>query len=179
MFDRKEKMQFSIFENDGSLGALENARVVVLRGTTRVSQLFSPNLFPIDSYLQTALSNAGFAVLGVRSTAAGWVGYDINIEIEVEVYNNFSAEEVRRNASAAIQAYRANFGVNQVFSNTALNVIADGRSPVGAGVPSAYDLTNPANQKNGFIDNLAFGLGLSAPVVVAGGVVLAILVLKR
>src|SRR5690606_8322328 len=117
-------MNFSVFHDDGTLGAV-NSRIVVLRGSTTVSQLFSPNFLPIDNWLRQSLQGFGFSVVAVRSSTANWVGYALNIEIEVDVYNHHSAEEARVNAIQAIEAYTANYGLNKVFSNTTLRVVYD------------------------------------------------------
>jgi hypothetical protein len=196
-------MNFSAFEDDQTLGNT-GGRIVVLRGTTTVSQLFSPNLFPISQWIQTGLENRGFIVNAVRMSAAGWIGYANNIELELYVYNEHTAEQARVNAIRAIEDYRANFGFNQVFSNTTLDVVSDAYVPPGdpgyihnggnvgtvtvsggwgnaQNPPSAY---NQSNQQQGgggsnFLDNLGLGLGVSTPIVIGAGALLLLLVLKK
>ncbi len=191
----------SIFEGDGTLG-LDNARQVVLRGTVTVSQLFSPNLFDVAGWIKIALQNAGFSVINVRMSAAGWIGYTNNIEIELEVYNNFTSEQARVNAIAAIEAYTANFGLNKPFYNTTLSVAYDAYVAPGGSSQSAspkpksgnsngvqpyrspYDQTNQTspNATGGvgdFFSNFGKGLGLASPsALLAGGVLLVILLKK-
>ena len=183
-------MRFSVFDGDEGLG-LENARVVVLRGSTTVSQLFSPNLFDIRSWIKTALENAGFSVNAVRMSAAGWVGYSNNLEIEINVYLNFTAEQARQNAIQAIDSYTANFGMNRVFLNTTLSVVSDSLPVVAlanvrnvrtASPISQYDYTggqNVADDSGNFVRNFAAGLGLSTPVAVVGGGIFLLLLLRR
>lgn len=183
-------LNFSIFDDDGTLGGLENSRVVVLRGSTTPSQLFSPNFFPIDSYIRTALVNAGFDVIAVRSSSANFFGYALNIEIEINVFNNFTAEEARRNAVRAIEAYTANYGLNRVFSNTTLSVVSDayrppGQAPRSRGVidnpPSQYDQSGgkavTGDSQNPF--NFGTALGITTPIALVGGGLLLLLLLKR
>src|SRR5689334_15450431 len=111
-------MNFSLYDFDDGLGDTGTRRVVVLRGTTTVSQLFSPNLFDISGWIKTGLENRGFSVNAVRMSAAGWIGYTNNIEIELNVDTAYTAEQARGNAIVAIEDYRANYGLNKVFSNT-------------------------------------------------------------
>lgn len=193
-------MNFSVFDNDDeTFGDLADARVVVLKGSTTVSQLFSPNFFPIDRWLRTALEIAGFSVNAVRSSAAAWIGYALNIEIEIEVYNRHTSEQARSNAIRAIEAYTANYGLNKVFSNTTLSVTFDAFVPPSTGgsqpprtggvkpspspsPPSSYDQTNTRGQQQGgsaFLDNLGLGLGVSTPVVIGTAALLVVLMLKR
>ena len=115
-------MRFSIFEDDNTLG-LDNARVVVLRGSTTVNRLFNSSAFPIDSWIRTALVNANFDVVAVRyswQSSLPFGGNGVNVEIECNVFNNFTAEQARVNAITAIEAYTANLGLNKPFYNTTL-----------------------------------------------------------
>lgn len=193
-------MNLSIYDDDGTLG-LDNARQVVLRGTVTVSQLFSPNFLDVAGWIKIALQNAGFYVVNVRMSAAGWIGYTNNIEIELEVYNNFTSDQARVNAIAAIEAYTANFGLNKPFYNTTLSVaydayVAPGSSqssttaspkPKGGnsnGVQpyqSPYDQTasNATNNVGDFFSNFGKGLGLSSPYALLAGGVLLLILLKK
>lgn len=181
---------YSLLQNDRTMG-LANSRVVVLRGSTTASQLFSPNFFPVDSWLRTALENNGFSVIAVRSSMANWFGYAMNIEVELNVFNNHTSDEARINAIRAIEAYRANYGINKVFSNTTLSVAFDGYvSPGGQSrpsnpqptiiptPPSVHDQT-PMPAQGGFWDNLGLGMGVSTPVVLLGAVALGLLILRK
>jgi len=133
------------------MGTIAGMRSVVLRGTTTVSQLFSPNLFNVGEWIKTALRSSGFEVVNVRTTAANWFGYAMNVEIELNVFNEFTSDQARGNAIAAIEAYTANYGVNKVFSNTTLSVAYDGYQAPSAGgtnprpsqsPPSSHDQYN-------------------------------------
>lgn len=192
-----------MFAGDGNLG-LDNARVVVLRGTTTVSQLFSPNLFPINEWIKTGLENRGFSVNAVRTSAAGiFTGYQNNVEIELNVYNEYTAEQARQNAIAAIEDYRANYGLNKVFSNTTLDVVSDafvyqagnlgtvnvyggGNTRPASSPPSAYNL-NPAapngqpaaSGSDAFWSALGLTAAPSATVLILGIGVIAIIALKK
>lgn len=142
-------MNFSIFDNDGGFGNLEGARIVVLSGSTTAAGLFSPNFINHGKWIKTALENAGFSVLNVRaSTPFTFGAYVLNLEIEIEVFNDFTAEQARRNAMRAIEAYTANYGLNKVYSNTTLSVDFDAlpaSAPSGS-PPSSYDMTKPENR---------------------------------
>lgn len=161
-----------------TLGAvLPDSRVVVLRGTTTVSQLFSPNIFDINGWLKTGLENRGFSVINARVVPAGWFsGYSDNVEIELNVFNNFTAEDARQNAIAAIEDISANFGLNRVFSNTTLSVVSDAYGQSGSNPPSTYDLNNSNGEGNDFWGGFLKGSGAT---VIVGGVVLAIILLKK
>lgn len=192
-------MNFSIFEDDGTLGGtLPDSRVVVLKGSTTPSGLFSPNFFDLAGYIKTGLENRGFSVIAVRLAAANWTGYAQNLEIELNVFNRHTSEEARVNAITAIEAYRANYGASKVFNNTTLSVAFDGYQAAGTNAsntkspntnntnatnpPSAYDTKDRDRGSfldSEFIKNMSFGLGVSAPVVVAGGALLLLLYLKR
>lgn len=142
-------MNFSIFENDDGLAGLDGARIVVLSGSTTAGGLFSPNFINHSNWIRTALQNAGFSVLNVRaSTPFTFGAYVLNVEIEIEVYNIFTAEQARRNATSAIEAYTANYGLNKVYSNTTLSVTYDAlpASPQSGSPPSSYDMTKPENR---------------------------------
>lgn len=188
---------FSIFDGDHLLGDTGTRRVVVLRGTTTVSQLFSPNFFDIEDWAKTALQSHGFDVVNVRMSAAGYIGYSNNLEIELNVDTAYSAEQARQNAIVAIEAYTANWGLNKVFSNTTLSVASDAMasgSGIGGSIgsggsrtngdgstnpPSVYDRTTDAPSSGDFLSNLGLGLGVSTPVVLLGGGVLLLLLLKK
>ncbi len=192
-------MHFSLFESDYGLGDLADTRVVVLRGSTTPSQLFSPNFFDIGGYIETALEIAGFSVNAVRTSAGPqWFGYAQTVEIEINLYNRHTSEEARVNAIRAIEAYTANFGLNKVFSNTTLSVTYDAyvppssgssgtgstpksNTPKTGGPPSTYDTSQmPAGPGNSqFLDNLGLGLGVSTPVVIGAGALLLVLMLRR
>ena len=178
-----------MFDSEQTLGQ-EQTRVVVLRGTTTVSQFFSPNFFDVRGDIVSWLSSAGFSVNAVRMSPANWIGYSNNLEIELNVYLRHSAEEVRQRAIQVIESITRNFGTVKLFHNTTLSVASDNmpvvRSsprPVPAqNPPSQYDQTNnlPVQDGSGnFLDNFALGLGVSTPVAVLGGGVLLLLLLKR
>lgn len=119
--------------SNGQLGDLAGARSVRLSGVTYVSFLFrdmSEGTFA--TWLRTALENAGFYVSSpVKVRWEGgilglWGEPKLTVEIDIEVYNNYTSVQAARNAEAAIQAYTANYGLNQPFYNTSLNVAFDG-----------------------------------------------------
>ena len=179
-------MRFSIFDDDSTLGATAGMRPVVLRGTVTVSGMFSPNFFNIAEWIKTALRNNGFDVVNVRTTSAAWIGYTTNIEIELNVFNEFTGDEARRNAIAAIEDYTANFGLNKVFHNTTLSVAYDGyQAPSGSNPkpstnpPSSYDHQSGTDTGSGFVENFAMGLGVSTPVAALIGIGALIVILRR
>ena len=186
-------MHFSVFESDDNLGQLENSRVVVLRGSTTPSQLFSPNFFDISGYIRKALEMGGFSVNAVRTSAGPqWIGYAQTVEIEINLFNWHTSEEARSNAIRAIEAYTANYGLNKVFSNTTLSVAYDAYVPPASGSgsnpkppkpqpspPSNYDTSQPGYGSSQFLDNLGLGLGVSTPVVIGAGALLLLLMLRR
>ena len=181
-------MRFSIFDDDSTLGATAGMRHVVLRGTVTVSQMFSPNLFNIADWIKDALRKNGFEVVNVRMSAAGWVGYANNVEIELNVFNEYTGDEARRNAIAAIEGYTANFGLNKVFHNTTLSVAYDGYQhqqsggsvpKPSSGPPSTYDQYPSGGGVSGFLDNFALGLGVSTPVAALIGIGALIVILRR
>ena len=181
-------MRFSIFDNDSTLGATAGMRPVVLRGTVTVSGMFSPNFFNIAEWIKTALRNNGFDVVNVRTTSAAWIGYTTNIEIELNVFNEFTGDEARRKAIAAIEDYTANFGLNKVFHNTTLSVAYDGYQhqqgggsvpKPSSGPPSTYDQYPSGGGVSGFLDNFALGLGVSTPVAALIGIGALIVILRR
>ena len=193
-------MRLSIFDPDDNFGEVSGGwRPVVLRGTVEVSQLFSPNLFNIGDWIKTALQNNGFSVVNVRTSAAGYVGYANNVEIELNVFNEFTSEQARVNAIAAIEAYRANFGFNKVFYNTTLSVAFDGYkapSTGGGGSTSKPPVPNPSKSPpsnydkssdksdgsdgiSSFFDKLGLGLGVSTPIAILIAAGVAIVILRK
>ena len=188
-------MRFSIFEDDNTLG-LDNARVVVLRGSTTVNRLFNSSAFPIDSWIRTALVNAGFDVVAVRyswQSSLPFGGNGVNVEIEINVYNNFTSEQARVNAITAIEAYTANLGLNKPFYNTTLSVAYDAYVPPGqtgsggtrprvvppASPPSTYDQSGVPNSGSQFFGNLGYALGISTPMAVLLALGVGLVILKR
>lgn len=191
-------MNLSVFDND-TLG-LVDGRSVVLRGTTTVNRLFNSSVFPIESWLETALENAGFDVVNARYEWNSWFNDNsINVEIELNVYNWHTSDEARQNAIAAIEAYTANDGLNKVFFNTTLTVsydgyVAPGTSPTGntggggsrgGGPPSGFDSSgNQRTDRNDDDDDddgnsFLKGLGLSTPWAILGAAVIALVVLRK
>ena len=162
-------------------------RSVVLRGTVTVSQLFSPNLFNIGDWIKSALQSNGFDVVNVRTSASGYIGYSNNVEIELNVFNEFTSEQARQNAIVAIEGYRANFGLNKVFSNTTLSVAYDGyqqqsgttNPKPSSGPPSTYNQYPTGGGVSGFLDSFALGLGVSTPVAALIGAGILIVILRR
>jgi hypothetical protein len=181
-------MRLSVFDDDSTFGGTTGMRPVVLRGTVTVSQLFSPNLFNIGDWIKAALRNNGFDVVNVRTSAAGWVGYSNNVEIELNVFNEHTADEARRNAITAIEGYTANFGLNKVFHNTTLSVAYDGYQQQqsggstpkpSSGPPSTYNQYSSGGSVSGFLDNFALGLGVSTPMAALIGAGVLIVILRR
>ena len=172
-------MNLSIFEDDETLGRMAGTRVVVLRGTVTVSQLFSPNLFNVDRWMKTGLENRGFSVNAVRMSPAGWIGYTNAVEIELNVFNEYSAEQARSNAINAITDTTANFGLNSVFSNVTLSVVYDANPSAGVvpSPPSEYNL--PPVGDGGFFSNLGKSLGVSAPIALVAGGLVVLVMLRR
>lgn len=184
---------------------MSNSRIVVLRGTTTVSQLFSPNFFDVAGWIRDWLTERGFGVVAVRMSAAGWLGYSNNIEIELNVNNEYTSEEARLNAIREIDSITANSGFNNVFSNTTLSVVSDAyvqaQQPGGgyyqlppidggtvyANPPSSYNQQpgvngNPPVPPAGsgdFLSSLGLGLGTSTPIVLLGAAILLVVVLKK
>jgi hypothetical protein len=155
--------------------------------------LFNSSAFPIDSYLRTALTNAGFDVVAARYSWNSWFNDNsINVELECNVYNEFTSEQARQNAIRAIEAYTANFGTTKVFHNTTLSVTYDGfaRSTNGGPTvplrtqispPSSFDSSVALNSTGQSMASDAFftALGISTPVALVGGGLLLILLLRR
>ena len=184
---------------------MSNSRVVVLRGTTTSSQLFSPNFFDLADWIREWLTGRGFDVIAVRMSAAGWLGYSNNIEIELNVNNEYTSEEARVNAIREINSITANSGFNYVFSNTTLNVVSDAYVPPGGGglyqlppidggtvyanPPSSYNQQPGVNGNppappastggSDFLASLGLGAGISTPIALIGGAVVLLLVLRK
>lgn len=182
-------LQRSPFRPAGTMGALSGTRIVELRGTTTASGLFSPNFVNHSDWIATGLRNRGFNIVNVRADTPYTFGdYVLNLEIEANVYDQHSAEEVRQNAIAAIEDYRANYGLNKVYSNTTLSVVYDAAADGGTGgaynPPSNYDQSNADDQPESEAW-VAFwsAMGLSTPptvaTVLAVGGIFAYLMLKR
>jgi hypothetical protein len=143
----------------GQLGSLPNSRRVTLTGTTTVNALFNSSIFPIENWLKIALVNAQFEVVAVRYnwlSSLPFGGNAINFEIELDVYNQYTSDQARDNAIAAIEAYTANYGLNKVFSNTVVNVSYDAYVPPGTVSPGTRDgsgNTNSSGSTPGGIKN--------------------------
>lgn len=183
-----------MFENDGTLGLLENSRIVVLRGST-YTQWFTGNVFPLADWIKTSLENRGFSVIAARVSRAGFIGDTYNVELELNVFNNYTAEEARVNAIRAIEDFRANFGTTRVFSNTTLSVVSDAYVPPGSSTtrtttrtpaptpsrtPSVYDQSNSGTGgSSGSGLDFWSAAGISTPIALVGGGLLLLLLLRR
>lgn len=165
--------------------SLPNSRVVVLRGSTTVSELFSPGIwsggnlvFNFSEWIRVGLENRGFSVIAARVSASGWTGNQYNLEIEINLLNNHTSEEARVNAIQAINSITANYGLNTPFSNTTLSVASDAYGQVGANPYSSYDQTNPINtdDDDDWLKGLLTGSGAT---VLVGGVLLVAILLRK
>lgn len=162
------------------------SRRITLIGTTRVSQWFSPNFYNFNTLIKQWLEANGFYVIAVRTSDPYWFNtdYDINVEIEVDVFCEFSAEEARRNAIAALENAMGTAtilgGQVRIFSNTTLRVQYDNGCTAAQGQPqvavtnnpaSTYDQTDRRNNSNkdggGSWDAFWAGLGVTTPPTIA------------
>lgn len=146
-------------------------RRVMLRGTTTISQWFSPNFYDVFGWLRNALTSAGFDVIAVRTDGAAYIGYANNVEIELNVYCQYDAEQVRQSAIGVIESVQGrataiSTGLTKVFNNTTLAVSYDQgctnqpTQNAPAVNPSAYDQTN---QSSAGWNNFWQGIGIATP----------------
>lgn len=108
-------------KRNDQLGA--TLRLVVLSGTLSFSAW---NYYLMNSFgdmrrnIQQTLEYNGFIVNAVNLTQGN--GYNVNIELQLSVYDNFSAEEARNNASRVLSQMRAAGGG---FDDVNLKVVSD------------------------------------------------------
>lgn len=177
------------------MGELADSRIVLLRGSIVNSQFFSPNVISTDAWIKSALELAGFYVVGVRTQNAATFGYAQNIEIELRVLNQYTAEQARVNAITVLEAYM--YAYKKVFYNTTLSVVYDqntasqtsgsqtgtpaARPGSNAAPPSGYDYNNQTGSGIGsdVLNNFARGVGIGTPTLLLAGGLVAILLLKR
>lgn len=140
--------------------------------------------------VKETLANAGWAVDNVSFSGSGigCTNYGCTIDVFVTVSNIYSQSDIETNI---VRDLAGTFGV------TGISVISGGTPPVSDGgyIYDGGDLGTvtvhtgdntgasglpsvPAGGTN-LLNNFATGLGISTPLVLAGGVLLALVLLKR
>ena len=183
-------MNFSLFSNnDDTFGQISGVkRAVVLKGKTTVSNWVSPNVFDVRDDIANALRADGFEVIAVKWTGDSWIGYEINLEIEVNVYTDYSAEQVRQRAIQVIESITRTFGTTiKLFWNTSLQVKDDAlwrqggnNNQQGNNNQLPNNIPPPKDDDSSDIWKKFFeNAGLTTPVALVGGALLLILIMRR
>lgn len=157
------------------------SRLVILTGTLDINQLFGSTT-DAEQVIASALQNQGFNVTSVRVTEQGLLrGGGGNITIEVNVDDAYTAEDARVSAILVIQSIPNSAWAigqsNQMFTNVALKILSDGKSPTASTDATLDTMLNNLYQSAGTaIKNTTSNVGI--PVAVAA-VVIAFLFLNK
>lgn len=163
-------------------------RTVALSGTATWNQLLG-DAGSLEPLIREWLENDGFIVNAVRVNKQTLFQNGVNIELELSVYDNFTAEQARINAQNVLAKMTSWWGSFNLFYAVNLKVAADYKTTTNA--PSSFPSTTPAkntnaggtganNPTNNPLDYLANALNpttLFGTTGVTVGVVAAILVL--
>jgi hypothetical protein len=124
--------------------------------------------------IRAALENDGWDI-GQISGGEGWFSPNVfGFTIEANVFTNYSNEQIRQSAFNVLdrQTTIINYGVSnstiKAFSNINVRIVTGDVSTI-----NAADINN-----NDFLNNLALGLGVSAPVALVIGAVGIVVFLK-
>lgn len=196
------------YYGDDTFGQIPGYHTVVLRGTAVANQGNS-TASEIANTIRYQLNQLGYGVPAVRvewsDGLGGYLNYGINLEIEVNARNEDPAEYVRQliTQAAGSITWTTVASTYSYLTNIALRVESDdyvapsggntggqstgtgggGNTNYGqpnAGVnPTPQTILPGAGSGTHFIDNFATGLGVSTPVIIAGGAVLLLLLLKK
>jgi len=170
-------------------------RLIVLTGSLQVSGYASANTGTLAELIRQTFTNAGWSLSSVRLTQQIINPSILNITIEANVFDTFTAEQARQTAANLLATGFVTtaglFGIgggNPLFSNVALQILNEGALPnavsdtTNSGLYSA--LTQVANAAAGIaktgVENAAAntGLGLSLPIA-AVGILIVIMVMKK
>lgn len=165
-------------KRQAKFGAIANGRRVILRGTTSLGWYYGDWATDTDATVQRIVSNAlrsaGFEVVAVRTQRVSFLSaapWPVNLEIELEVYCNYSGDEARNNAITVIEgaqgfATSLSTSPSKIFQNTTLTVANDQgctnqpAQNTPALNPSAYDQSQAVNSNSGW-DSFWRGIGIS------------------
>jgi hypothetical protein len=105
-------------------GLSDGKRLVVLSGTAEFNQSVG-SIDAIRPDVEQALKLQGFDVAAVRITKSGLTRFStLNIQLELNVYNNYTAEEVRQSAiNTLANAKRRWFGDFNYLTNVTMKVV--------------------------------------------------------
>lgn len=178
----------------GELGANAQLRLVVLSGTASFNQTFG-DVSNLQPTIKTWLEDNGFSVAAVRTNKQALFGNTVNIELELNAYDNYTAEQVRQSAMNVLSSIQRFWitGYYNVLASVNLRVVQDYKTTTTA-KQSSFPSPTPAqsnsgnssvgNLQNPFPDlsalnpmNLFGTAGLSVGLVAA--VLIGIIILKR
>jgi hypothetical protein len=161
-------------------------RLVVLSGPAIFNQNFG-NAENADDDIRKSLEDNGFDVANVRVIKQSLIWNNVIIELELNVFDNITAEEVRQRAQQIISQMTTylivSFANYKVFQNVQLRIVSDFQTTI------TDNSTNGANNNGGnnngksalddFLQTLAGTLGISTAVAGAGLIVFAAIILKK
>ncbi len=177
-------MSVRIYYHNNTSGQLggSDRRTVILQGTANV--LFTPFGFDYEWEIKRWLKAQNFDVKSVK-VAVGWTLSGITLTIELQVLNQFTAEQARLNATSVIESIVKTVGIvnRKVFSQVRLEVAKDyyrasGNPDKAAGPTGNYEAPDPAPNSN-FLDSFASGLGVSVPMAALAGGILLFIALRK
>jgi hypothetical protein len=106
-------------------------RAVVLTGSARWYWL-TVSTANLENYLRMAFQKAGWDVLSITAVSPTWLSQQVNLTFKFNVFEEFSAENVRQRATNLLNNFNENSisgnGITeQVFGNVSLRVTSDAR----------------------------------------------------
>ncbi len=186
-------MQFSIFENDNTLGDARDydpSGQLLRDMTIRISGTQQSALSPVSAAgIKAVLNGKGWLVEQVSHISDSWFPgvSGFTYRIYAVIGTSFSHSAIQTQIRRDLDGY---FNVNGISiesdSYSPQSPVPSSPStptpPINSNLPlpPAYDPNNPpAAGSSGVLDNLGLGLGISTPIVLGVGALALILIMRR
>jgi hypothetical protein len=160
-------------------------RLVVLTGTAQLNVVIG-EVVNYEKNIADALTYAGFDVRNVGISKSFIFSNGINITIEINVDDQYSAQEARESATAVIGSIpNVNFSFSfaeRLFSNVSLSVLSDGKGLIATTDATQNDtLSKALNAASGLATTATKNItsNIGTPIAIAAGVVALVFILKR
>lgn len=184
-------MNFSVFENDQTFGDVTRGvtgtvQTQIRHMSLQVTMEFIGSMIGAGSWLvneaalvKTTLEANGWIVRGCRRTSTNLAGVGAyTFQVDVELHGNFSDATIVSTAKSVLSSIANNVRVSIIRSQ-----VSYVNSNIGGGVTGggAFDEISRllGNTAGSAAVGAGLGLGISTPILILGGGLILILLLKR
>ncbi len=142
-----------------------SSRLVILTGSASINSI---GTYAFENIIRDALTNQGFNVSAVRVSIQGALSSNINITLELDVDNAYTAEQARASAINVLSSMPNPDSILNVIggkplSNVSLQVVSDGTT-----VPFNDPTVNTTSSLDSMLQSITSGVGSVASSATAG-----------